>query len=116
MSKPADLNIKYEYRLLAFNIKDLYVYIPIEQILLLTKILNNLNNTEKTIKQQILQALHTIINHNYLQFKDSFYKPPTSVTMGSPISALSAEIFVQYYETLNIKSAIENKHIVFYIR
>jgi hypothetical protein len=67
-------------------------------------------------KQQILQALRTILNQNYSQFKSSSYKPPTSVTMGSPISALIAEIFVQYYEIHNIKPAIENKHILFYTR
>lgn len=59
-SKPANLNIKYEYRPLAFNIKDLYVYIPLDQTLHVTKTLNNLNNTEKIIKQQIMQALHTL--------------------------------------------------------
>jgi hypothetical protein len=35
--------------------------------------------------------------------------------MGSPVSALIAEIFAQYYETLNIKPANENKHVLFYI-
>jgi len=116
MSKPANFNIKYEYRPLTFNIKDLYVYIPIEPKLHVTKTLSNLNNTEKMIKQQSLHALHTILNQNYFQFKDSFYKPPTSVTMGSPISAVIAEIFALYYETLNIKPANENKHILFYNR
>lgn len=116
MSKPANLNIKYEYKPLTFNIKDSHVYIPIEQKLHVTKILSTLNSTEKMIKQQILQALHTILNQNYFQFKDSFYKPPTSVTMGSPISAHIAKIFVQYYETLSIKPANENKHILFYTR
>lgn len=82
LSKPANLNIKHENRPLKFNIKDLYVYIPIKLTLHVTKTLNKLNNTEKMIKQQILQALHTILNQKYFQFKDSFYKPPTSVTMG----------------------------------
>jgi len=36
--------------------------------------------------------------------------------MGSPISVLIAEILVQYYETLNIKTANENKLILFYTR
>jgi hypothetical protein len=36
--------------------------------------------------------------------------------MDSPIAALVAEILLQYYETQNIKLAIENKHIVFYTR
>jgi hypothetical protein len=60
MLKPANLNIKYEYRPLTFNIKDLCVYTPIEQTLHVTKTLNNLNKTEKMIKQQIIQSLHTL--------------------------------------------------------
>ena len=57
----------------------------------------NLKNTEKTLKQQILQTLHAILRQNYLQFNNSFYKPPADVRMGSPISGLMAEIFLKYY-------------------
>jgi hypothetical protein len=45
MSKPANLNNKYERRPIKFSIKDLYVYVPIEPTLHVTKTLNNLNST-----------------------------------------------------------------------
>jgi hypothetical protein len=50
----------------------------------------------------------------YFQFNNSFYKPPADVRMGSPISGLMAEIFLQYYENLIIKHVVEIKHIIFY--
>jgi len=34
--------------------------------------------------------------------------------MGSSISGLIVEIFVQYYKNLIIKHVIENNHIIFY--
>ena len=74
----------------------------------------NLKNTEKTLKQQILQTLHTFLHQNYFQFNNSFYKPQADVRMGSPISGLMAEIFVQCYENLIIIHVVENKHIIFY--
>jgi len=36
--------------------------------------------------------------------------------MGSPISSLTAEIFLQNYEDKNIKQFLEAKSIIFYVR
>ena len=36
--------------------------------------------------------------------------------MGSPLSGLIAEIFLQNYEDTNIKHLLDTKNIVFYIR
>jgi hypothetical protein len=36
--------------------------------------------------------------------------------MGSPISSLIAEIFVQQYEDTNIKQLLDTKNLAFYVR
>jgi hypothetical protein len=48
------------------------------------------------LKQEILQTLHSILNQNYFQFNNSFYKPATDVAMGSPVLGLIVEILLQY--------------------
>jgi len=91
-----------EYRFLTLDIKNLYVSIPIEQILHITEFFLKLSNTKNMLKQQILQSLQTILHQHYFQFNDGFYKPLTGVTMG-----LTAEIFLECYENLNINVSLE---------
>jgi hypothetical protein len=68
-----------EYRFLTLDIKNLYVSIPIEQILQITESFLKFSNTENNLKQQVLQSLHTILHQHYFQFNDGFYKPVTGV-------------------------------------
>jgi hypothetical protein len=50
----------------------------------------------------------------YLHYKNQYYKPDKEVAMGSPISSISAEIFLQYYEDLTIKHWMETEIILYY--
>lgn len=113
-----DLNaIKLEetHKLTTFDIKDLYVNIPIEEVIQTTKTLLHNKKLDNTLQQTIL-LLHTILTQNYGQFDDKFYQPNKGTTMGSPLSSLIAEIFLQYYEDHIIKNNLENKKIIFYNR
>jgi hypothetical protein len=49
---------------------------------------------------------------NYCQFEDSFYQPRKGIAMGSPISGIAAEIFLQHYEERILKHYLENKRIL----
>ena len=41
--------------------------------------------------------LDTILKQNYFKFENKYYQPEKGVAMGSPISALIAEIFLQFF-------------------
>lgn len=41
---------------------------------------------------------NTIINHNYLQFNNIYYKQEDRLAMGAPTSAILVEIFVHFFE------------------
>jgi hypothetical protein len=60
--------------------------------------------------------LNTVLRQNYCQFADSFYQPEKGVAVGSPISSIVVEIFLQYYEENTVKYHLENKRILFYNR
>jgi hypothetical protein len=44
------------------------------------------------------------------------YQPPKGRAMGSPISSIIADIFLQYYENMFIKHLFESKNIIYYSR
>ena len=74
-------------------------------------------NKNKINKDTIAQAalmLDTILIQNYLKFNNKFFQPHKGVAMGSPISGLVAEIFLQHHKLL--KSIIDIKKIIFYNR
>jgi hypothetical protein len=101
--------------MITYDVKDLYVNIPIDETLKITEsqLLKN-NNKHKT--KQIITILKTILAQNYFTFHDSIYHPNKDVAMGSPISGTMAEIFLQYIENRHLKQLLDSKNIIFYTR
>jgi hypothetical protein len=111
-----NLELKVSHRLATFDIKDLYVNLPTQEILQITKSGLISKKLEKPLIQQALMILNTILTQNYCQFENSFYQPEKGVTMGSPISSIVAEVFLQHYEQRLVKYCLENKRILSYYR
>jgi hypothetical protein len=88
------LKLNPEHKLITMDIKGLYVKIPISHTLnIANKMLNN-NQVDEHITGDIMSILK-ITNQNY---EGKFYKPTTVVGMGSPLSSILAEIFLQDLE------------------
>jgi hypothetical protein len=93
-----NIKLAETYKLITFDIKDLYVNIPIQEVIQTTESLLRGKKLDKLLIEQAIGLLNTILSQNYCQFEHSFYQPRKGVTMGSPISGFIAEIFLQYYE------------------
>jgi len=108
------LEIHENHRMISFDIKDLYINIPIDKTLniIKTKLLQN-NNIQ--ITYQMPSLLKGILSQNYFMFQQNIYQPAQGIYMGSPISSLTAEIFLQHYEDANIKQHLDMKNIALYV-
>ena len=73
-------------------------------------------NQDQITIHQTLYLLETILKQNYFQHNDQFYQPNMGIAMGSPISGMLAEIYLQYWEETYIKHCSENKEITHYKR
>ena len=60
--------------------------------------------------------LTTIINQNYFEHENDWFQPEKGIAMGSPISSIIAEIYLQHIEQTYIKHWIESKEIIYYKR
>jgi hypothetical protein len=109
------LPVHENYRMITFDIKDLYVNIPIDETLKIIKTKLQQNNETQTT-HQIIPLLRTILSQIYFTFQQKIYQPEQCISMGSPISSLIAEIFLQNYEDKNIKQFSEAKSTIFYVR
>jgi hypothetical protein len=103
------------HRLITFDIKDLYVNIPITETLNIVKT-KLLQNNDTQITHQILSLLKVVLSQNYFTFQQRIYQPEQGISVGSLISSLIAEIFLQHYEDANIKHLPDTKNIAFYAR
>ena len=110
------LYITEKHRILTLDIKGLYVNLPKQGIIQSASFWLDKNNTSKKIKEQIIRLLKIIIEQNYFQYNDQFFKPKNGIAMGLPISGMIAEIYLQRIEELRIKHWIESKEIFYYKR
>ena len=101
--------------MITFDIKDLYVNIPIHETMNTIKTkLQQTNNT--MITHQIITLIRTVLLQDYFTFQQKIYQLEQGISMGSPISSIIAEIFLQNYEDKYIKQFLESKSIIFYAR
>ena len=57
-----------------------------------------------------------ILNQNYSEYNDKYFKPKKGKAMGSPISSNPAEIYLQFFEELIVKHCMEIGEITYYRR
>ena len=50
-------------------------------------------------KPQFLSLIELCVNNNYFQFKDQYYRQKFGISMGSPLSPVLANLFMEYFET-----------------
>jgi hypothetical protein len=101
--------------MITYDIKELYVNIPKEETLPITK-QQLLNNKGTHVTEQIMTCLRTILSKNYFEFQNNIYHPKNGVAMGSPISGTIAELMLQHIESQHIKYLIETGNITYYTR
>ena len=107
---------KDNYKIITLDMKDLYVNLPTQNIVNITKFWLKINNQNQTITEEILYLLKIILEQNYFQYEDRFYKPNKGIAMGSPISSTLADIYLQFFERIYLKHHLETKNIIYYKR
>jgi hypothetical protein len=103
------------FRMIIFDIKDFYVYIPIHESLNITKTLP-LEHNDGNVTKQMITLLHIIPQQNYFSFQNNIFQPEKGIDMGSPISGNITEIFLQFHENTRLNQLLDEKSIVFYTR
>ena len=111
----SQLKIHENHKMITFDVKDLYVNIPINETLniLKVKLLEN-NNTQ--ITHQIISLLETLLSQNHFIYRNKIYQREKGVSLGSPISSLITEMLLQYHEDTHINHLLDTKNIALYTR
>jgi hypothetical protein len=101
---------------LPLDINDLFTNIPIIETRRITNLrLKEQKHDEKLI-EQMTRAVDTILEQNYFQHNSHIYRPKKCIAMGSLISSIMSEVYLQHIENTYLKQAMDNKEIVYYRR
>jgi len=52
-----------------------------------------------------------ILNQNYFQNNGKYFKPTKGIAMGTPVSSIVTEIYLQFFENLTIRHWLESGEI-----
>jgi hexokinase len=91
----------------------MYTNIPRKEVInIINNILENNIEIETNTREEIIFIMSIIIKQNYSQFDQQYYEQIEGLAMGEPISAIVAEVFIQYMESQEQKK----KKILAYYR
>ena len=111
------MNISNQHKFVSFDITNLYTSVPIQATMNILKI--NLEKTGNLSSQEIYELLillEVILKQNYFTFDNRFFIQEEGLAMGSPLSGLLVDIYLNYYENdylLSMNNKLHNR-IKFY--
>ena len=118
MNKVKNLIVEPTHKLISFDIVDLYTNIPVAETLRILR--TNLINTNKLDINNINELMHIlelVLDQNYFTHNNQIFRQQNGLAMGSPLSGLLADIYLNNFENSFILT--DNKHknnIIFYGR
>ena len=109
------LPISSQSKLISLDIKDMFTNIPIAETLNIIKQQLQLDYDSKII-QQLIQLLSTSLKQNYFYYNGNYYEQKDGLPMGSPLSPILSEIFLQHLEAAHIDNIKKQYNIIYYGR
>ena len=94
----------------------MYTNIPVNETLNIIHDQLKLCNCNGEESKQIISLLQNSLQQNYFTFDGKFYLQPDGLPMGSPLSSILSEIFLQHIENSYIEDIKKQVNIIFYSR
>jgi hypothetical protein len=95
----------------------MYTNIPRKEIINITdNVLENKVEIEASTRKEIIFIMGIIMKQNYFQFDQQYYEQTEGLAMGVPISAILAEVFIEYMEHKYIYPVLRTRKILAYYR
>jgi len=111
-----NLHINKNNKLITLDIKDLYTNLPKQGINWPAKHWLQQTNISQEESIQIILLINIIMEQNYFQYNNQFYKPQKGIIMGSPLSGTLAELYLQRIDKDFIKQWLDSQKIKYYRR
>jgi len=84
--------------MITLDIKDLYVNLPIQNILHITKFLLSEHKNINMITKQTINLLEVMLKQNYFHYNIQFFQTEKGIAMGSPISSTKQSFTFNFWK------------------
>jgi hypothetical protein len=117
INKINKINIIPGCKMISLDVKNLYTSIPkIDALNILKyKLTHSIFNNKEI--NEIIHSINIIVNQNYFEYDKKMYSQNDGFVMGSPLSAILSELYMQNYESINILNhKVYKQYIIAYFR
>lgn len=98
IEKIKDVQIPLNAKIVSFDVCNLFPSVPTIDCKIIVDDMLHKKLINPTIISDINHTLSTCLNQNYFKYNDQFYKQCEGLAMGSPLSPILAEIFMDNFE------------------
>ena len=110
------IKIDNTHRIISLDIRDMYTNIPIKDTIDIIRQQLELLHDNTIETEQLISLLTTTLDQNYFSYNNEYYKQEDGLPMGSPVSSILSEIYLQNFESQHIENIINQHNISFYGR
>ena len=109
VKKIADITLAEDEQMVSFDVSALFTSIPTKDALSVIeqklRADDDLKKRTKLTIQQIINLLELCLNTTYFTFREQIYKQSFGAAMGSPVSPIVANLYMEYFELKAIESS-----------
>jgi hypothetical protein len=98
-----------------FDIKHMYTNIPKVEVTNILKTITE-NNVSTLEQKELIDILRTILEQNYFEFNQQYYKQTEGLAMAAPTSTILAETYIQHMEHEQLYHILLKHKITGYFR
>jgi hypothetical protein len=81
----ATIHVNNSHKMITLDVKNLYVNLPMHDILKVTSFWFRKNNNDSTLAKRILELFKVILNHNYFRYDGKIFKLTRGIAVGSRV-------------------------------
>ena len=104
-----DLNLGPDETLVSFDVSSLFTNVPVDEAV---EVIHDMLVKDETLDERttllpdrIAELLETCLNSTYFSYKNVIYKQVRGAAMGSPVSAVVANLYMEFFEELALKTS-----------
>ena len=102
----------YKFKLISFDVASLFTNVPVDDLLTFfrEKFKDNIFCIEIDL---LVRLIELCVKDCKFQFNDDFYSMKFGLAMGNPLSPILANLYMEYFETVILKSTVDDLNLNF---
>lgn len=100
IDKVINVNVPCKCKLVSFDVISLFTSIPILKLKQIVYEFINIKIKDNEVKSELKLLFDTCLDQNYFKYGNNFFKFNNGLPMGSPLSPLLAEIYMNFLENI----------------